>query len=67
MPGKKKLNLWYCKKKQNKIFGGLQAGLSHLNFNIFYAANQQIFMDGNSKKLKPQRIFAVNTIQNLPS
>jgi hypothetical protein len=42
-------------------------GLSHLNFNIFYAANQQIFMDGYSKKLKPQRIFAVNTIQNLPS
>jgi len=35
--------------------------------HIFYAANQQIFMDGNSKKLKPQRIFAVNTIQNLPS
>ncbi len=33
-------------------------GLSHLNFNIFYTANRQIFMDGYSKNFKPQRIFA---------
>ncbi len=42
----------------NSLQRGRMTGLSHLNFNISYATNRQIFTNSYSKNLKPQRIFA---------